>query len=132
MSAAADAKGLKRVCVGCGSRFYDFNKRPIKCPKCSTEFSGEIKLKGRRGRAAVIDSPIEEEKIKSPAANDVEADDIAPEEDVVSLDEVEDLENADSDDDEDAIDLDEDLGDLDELEEIEEDEVLEDEDGKKK
>ena len=49
MSAAAnkttDPRGLKRICLECGGRFYDLNKRPITCPSCDTEFTGEIKVK---------------------------------------------------------------------------------------
>ncbi len=29
--------GLKRVCVSCGTRFYDLTKQPAICPKCGTE-----------------------------------------------------------------------------------------------
>jgi uncharacterized protein (TIGR02300 family) len=29
--------GTKRVCVSCGARFYDLNRQPAICPKCSTE-----------------------------------------------------------------------------------------------
>lgn len=29
--------GTKRVCVACGTRFYDLGKSPAVCPKCSTE-----------------------------------------------------------------------------------------------
>jgi len=28
--------GTKRLCSGCGARFYDLNKDPIVCPKCHT------------------------------------------------------------------------------------------------
>ena len=28
--------GTKRLCSGCGARFYDLNKDPIVCPKCSS------------------------------------------------------------------------------------------------
>lgn len=30
--------GLKRICGACGAKFYDLNKSPIVCPKCSTVF----------------------------------------------------------------------------------------------
>ena len=30
--------GIKRLCAGCGAKFYDLNKDPIVCPKCSTVF----------------------------------------------------------------------------------------------
>ncbi|MES2728790.1 MAG: TIGR02300 family protein [Pseudomonadota bacterium] len=52
---ALDPRGLKRICTNCGTRFYDFNKRPIDCPVCSTEFTGEIKVKTRRSRGAPVD-----------------------------------------------------------------------------
>jgi uncharacterized protein (TIGR02300 family) len=28
--------GTKRLCSGCGAKFYDLNKDPIICPKCQT------------------------------------------------------------------------------------------------
>jgi uncharacterized protein (TIGR02300 family) len=30
--------GTKRLCAHCGAKFYDLNKDPIVCPKCSTVF----------------------------------------------------------------------------------------------
>ena len=30
--------GIKRLCAGCGAKFYDLNKSPIVCPKCSTVY----------------------------------------------------------------------------------------------
>jgi len=30
--------GTKRLCAGCGAKFYDLNRTPIVCPKCDTEF----------------------------------------------------------------------------------------------
>ena len=44
--------GLKRTCLSCDMRFYDFKRRPIVCPGCSTEFDPENLLKGRKSRAA--------------------------------------------------------------------------------
>jgi uncharacterized protein (TIGR02300 family) len=28
--------GTKRVCPDCATKFYDFNKDPIQCPKCAS------------------------------------------------------------------------------------------------
>jgi uncharacterized protein (TIGR02300 family) len=42
--------GTKRVCPSCGARFYDLQKRPIECPKCSFAFEPELLLKQRRTR----------------------------------------------------------------------------------
>lgn len=30
--------GTKRQCASCGAKFYDLNRDPIVCPKCSTVF----------------------------------------------------------------------------------------------
>lgn len=30
--------GFKRVCMFCATKFYDFNKTPIVCPKCGETF----------------------------------------------------------------------------------------------
>ena len=52
----SDPRGLKRICTNCGTRFFDLNKRPIVCPQCETEFTGEVKIKNRRGRLAADDT----------------------------------------------------------------------------
>ena len=43
--------GLKRTCLSCGMRYYDFNRTPIICPGCQTEFDPELVVRSRRGRA---------------------------------------------------------------------------------
>lgn len=120
---SADPKGLKRVCVACGIRFYDMNKRPICCPNCSTEFTGEIKVKGRRSRI-VADEVVEKKGKVAETAQD-EDEDLLPEDgDVVSLEELD--EDGDEDDDLEVVgDLDD--GDLEGVEDMEDD--LEDLDG---
>jgi uncharacterized protein (TIGR02300 family) len=45
--------GQKRRCFSCGMKFYDFNKSPITCPECGSEFDPENLLKSRRGKTAV-------------------------------------------------------------------------------
>ena len=139
MAVSVAERGLKRVCADCGARFYDFNKRPVVCPSCQTEFTGETKVKARRGRVAAIEA----EDVKSNVSNqnkagrvaevsDDDDDDIVRDDDLVSLDEVEEMEEADDDDitidlDDDDIDLelDEDLEDLDEDEDLEDLEKIE-------
>jgi uncharacterized protein (TIGR02300 family) len=44
--------GLKRTCLSCGMRYYDFNRTPIICPGCQTEFDPELVVRSRRGRVA--------------------------------------------------------------------------------
>lgn len=101
MSTALNPMGLKRICTNCGGRFYDMNNRPITCPTCDTEYTGEVKTKARRGRVAAVDAVKE-----APAQKDEgEIQDEDPEVEVVSLD---DAETPSSDDDNDETDLGED------------------------
>jgi uncharacterized protein (TIGR02300 family) len=44
--------GVKRLCLSCGGRFYDFKRSPIICPSCSAEFDPENPLKSRKSRTA--------------------------------------------------------------------------------
>tara|TARA_B100001093_G_scaffold483780_1_gene516612 strand:+ start:685 stop:1065 length:381 start_codon:yes stop_codon:yes gene_type:complete len=44
--------GLKRTCLSCDMRFYDFKRSPIVCPGCGAEFDPENLLKGHKSRAA--------------------------------------------------------------------------------
>jgi len=130
----ADLKGLKRICMSCGARFYDLNKKPIICPGCNTEFTGEIKVKARRGRIAAEadDSQVEDDApvIETDEDETLEMDD---DDETVSLEEIgEDEEDEDDDDlglgDDDLDDLDgEDLDDLDD-DDMGEDIAEEDED----
>ena len=122
----ADIKGLKRICMSCGARFYDLNRKPIICPNCAVEFTGEIKVKARRGRlpAEVADAP--EEEVEDIAAVEVEAEteEVEADAETVSLEEIEeDPEDADDEAvllDEEDIELDDDIDDLDD-EDIDED-----------
>lgn len=66
--------GLKRLCPNCGTRYYDFNKRPVLCPVCGTEFDPETLLKSRRGRT-VIEEPKRAAKAPAAAEPDSDADD---------------------------------------------------------
>ena len=79
--------GSRRVCLSCGSRFYDLLRDPIVCPDCGTELQAPPHQRGRRSRPAVGKS---QPATAAPAASenlDIEeplADDIANE---VDLDE---------------------------------------------
>ena len=42
--------GLKRVCIGCGERFYDLNKNPATCPNCGKEFDPSASSRLSRSR----------------------------------------------------------------------------------
>lgn len=138
MSAAADIRGLKRICTSCETRFYDMNKRPVVCPSCGTEFSGEPKVKSRRSKSSTTTEKLKKE-IKSPTKGQVDddnlddEDDLEDEEDIgvkdVSFDDDDhDLDDSNSDDDDSSgVDLNAiEGGDLDDLEDM--DEVTPDED----
>lgn len=63
---AFDAEfGQKRICQGCGTKYYDFNRNPIVCPECGDEYDPEAVLSSRRGRV------VEEVKVEKPAEAEV-------------------------------------------------------------
>lgn len=106
MAVAPAERGLKRICMNCGTRFYDMNKRPIICPSCAMEYNPEAKVKTRRSK---VDIAAEEDaKVKSKLAAETTSEDMADEndDDIISLDDAKDLEDEDGDDDDLVIDLD--------------------------
>lgn len=44
--------GTKRLCVGCGERFYDLLRNPITCPGCGETHVPEVATKSRRAASA--------------------------------------------------------------------------------
>jgi uncharacterized protein (TIGR02300 family) len=48
--------GTKRLCAGCGAKFYDLNKDPIHCPKCGVVY--EIAVAARPSRAEPVAAPV--------------------------------------------------------------------------
>jgi hypothetical protein len=133
---AALIKGLKRICMSCGMRFYDMGKNPIICPSCNTEFTGDIKVKAKRSRAAAVVEDDEEQVEEVVEAVVEEEDDIEEDEsDDVSLEDLDEEDDDDMDDedialDDDDIDLDDDLDDLDDDFDEDEEEFEDDEDDK--
>ena len=47
--------GTKRICVSCGTRFYDLGKSPAVCPKCGTEQPVEQPRPRRTGGGNVVE-----------------------------------------------------------------------------
>ena len=43
--------GVKRVCLSCSTRFYDFNLSPIICPQCGEEFDPDY-LRKKKSRTS--------------------------------------------------------------------------------
>lgn len=62
--------GLKRVCVSCGTKFYDLARAPAVCPKCGTEQPAE-QPKLKRAPA-----PVDDRIKKRAAPAEAEGDDI--------------------------------------------------------
>lgn len=46
--------GTKRLCPGCGAKYYDLNKDPIVCPKCGTLFAVAAPPPPRAVKAAAV------------------------------------------------------------------------------
>lgn len=89
--------GTKRLCVGCGAKYYDLNRDPITCPKCGTLFDvGTAARVTKVSRAAAV-------------VEDVEPDEEL-EVDIVSLEEADAEVEADKVIDIDDEEIDEDLG----------------------
>ena len=42
--------GIKRICSSCNTKYYDFNKSPVICPSCGSEFDPDYYLKTKRGK----------------------------------------------------------------------------------
>lgn len=126
------SKGLKRICMNCGARFYDLDKSPIICPSCDTEYTGEIKVKSRRGRPPAEETVAKKAVKAAPVVEeDDEIEDIDADDDIVSLDDVDEDEDDDSDEDDIVLtdDLDATFDDLeDEEDDLEDEEEDEDDD----
>ena len=104
--------GIKRACLSCGMKFYDFNRTPIICPGCSTEFSLENLLTSRKGRSALKSTVSKAQAKKS--------EDVEDQDENVHDDEDVDDENAEQN---------AGIGEEDNLDYDEEDDVTEDSDG---
>lgn len=93
------ARGTKRTCQACETRFYDLNRSPITCPSCGAAYVKDT----RESRRAVVQAD-EEEEVVVPAARvaaaagagagAVAASDDLPE--IVSIEDVPEIEGEDS------------------------------------
>ena len=71
-------------------RYYDFNRTPIICPGCQTEFDPEAVIRSRRGRAA----PKSAKAVEEPAAETANEE---AEEEAISTDNGEDASSGEAD-----------------------------------
>lgn len=70
--------GIKRTCLSCGAKYYDFKKKTPACPSCGTAFDPEALLKSRRRNVPeervkpvpVVEPEVEaeEEEVETPDA----------------------------------------------------------------
>ena len=62
--------GTKRVCPGCGVRFYDLRRRPIVCPGCESSYGEEAFVRNRRSRSSeAVSAPARPKpEVKAPVA----------------------------------------------------------------
>ena len=64
--------GTKRLCAGCGAKFYDLSKDPIVCPKCETVFHPVVSARSRAEAARAPVAPLVPEVAEAPEAAEVE------------------------------------------------------------
>ena len=65
--------GTKRLCAGCGAKFYDLGKDPIVCPKCETVFHPVVMTRSSRAEAArAAAAPLVPEVAEVPETAEVE------------------------------------------------------------
>ncbi len=82
--------GVKRRCISCGTKFYDFLKFPITCPNCGAEFDPEQLLKSRKGRVTAKSTIVEAAK-KDTAENEFQTEPLLAEAEIeTDIDDVED------------------------------------------
>jgi uncharacterized protein (TIGR02300 family) len=100
--------GAKQSCPSCGAKFYDLNRRPAVCPKCTTSFDpAEEGVRARRGRSRVAahdasyddDEDTPKKKVRAAGDDDEEEDEA---EEAVEIDAEAEAEPIVTDDDEDT------------------------------
>ena len=60
--------GTKRVCVSCGTKFYDLLKAPAVCPKCGTEQPAD------QPRPRRVEEKARIKKVPAPGLEDADTD----------------------------------------------------------
>jgi uncharacterized protein (TIGR02300 family) len=85
--------GLKRVCVSCGTKFYDMTKTPAVCPKCGTEQPAEQPRPRRTGGNVVEDKRPKKAAVVEDVDADVEIEAVDEEAEEGVLEDTSDLED---------------------------------------
>ena len=78
--------GKKRICLACNTKYYDFNKSPIICPSCGTEFDPDTNLKSRKGRSLLTKVVPENNQNMSEEISNIDDDETDTNEEVVTDD----------------------------------------------
>jgi uncharacterized protein (TIGR02300 family) len=82
--------GQKRVCVSCGTKFYDLTRAPAVCPKCGTEQPAE-QPRLRRAVSSIPDEKLKKRAVAPEADTDeVELEDVETDEAIEDAEELED------------------------------------------
>jgi uncharacterized protein (TIGR02300 family) len=55
--------GTKRLCTECGARYYDLNKTPITCPKCSAPLQV---VEAKTARRSAQPAPVRQPEVAAP------------------------------------------------------------------
>jgi uncharacterized protein (TIGR02300 family) len=86
--------GTKRVCVSCGTRFYDLTKVPAVCPKCGTEQPIE-QPRPRRTGGNVVEERRPKKPVPAPGLEeaDVEVEGVEEEGEEALIEDADDLED---------------------------------------
>ncbi|GGF02497.1 TIGR02300 family protein [Stappia taiwanensis] len=91
--------GTKRLCGGCGAKYYDLNRNPITCPKCGAVFQLAQSVrpaKASKAAATEEDEDLETEEDGAELVSLEEADAEAEGDSAVTLDGDDDDEIADN------------------------------------
>ena len=120
--------GKKRICLACNTKYYDFNKSPIICPSCGTEFDPDTNLKSRKSKSLLTKVVPENNQNMSEELSNIDDDETDTNEEVVTDDDpLLEINNQDqSKDSEVEINIDDDISFIDE-DEINEDDDLNEE-----
>ena len=75
--------GKKRICLACNTKYYDFNKSPIICPSCGTEFDPDTNLKSRKSKGLLTKVVPENNQNMSEELSNIDDDETDTNEEVV-------------------------------------------------
>ena len=75
--------GKKRICLACNTKYYDFNKSPIICPSCGTEFDPDTNLKSRKSKSLLTKVVPENNQNMSEELSNIDDDETDTNEEVV-------------------------------------------------